>query len=163
MISHAHPRARPRPARVAPSLRPDRLVRRWWVPLLLACSACVDGGGAADARAEIEAITRRWEASLVAGSPEMAVSDVFTPDAARMPSGAPVSRGRAAIAAALEGSTALEEAGFEIRHLEVEGDLAFAEGVYRVRAPDGTELSGKFLEVWRRTPEGWRIHRVMWD
>lgn len=132
----------------------------------LVCVACACGGGGgseADARAEIEAVTRRWEASLEAGSPETAVPHVFTADAARMPSGEPVSRGREAIAAALEGSAALEEARFEIRHVEVEGDLAFAEGVYRVRGPEGTALDGKFLEVWRRTPEGWRIHRVMWD
>ena len=115
------------------------------------------------ARAEIEAVTRHWEASLLAGVPHEAVADVFTPDAVRLPSGEPAVRGQEAIARALFGSAALDEARFEIEDLEVDGDLAFANGVYRVRAPDGVELSGKFLEVWKRTAEGWRIHRVMWD
>lgn len=114
-------------------------------------------------RAEIEAVTRRWEASLRAGTPELAVAEVFTPDAVRLPSGAPAVRGHEAIERALAGSAPLSEARFAIDDLEVDGGLAFANGTYRVRGPDGVELSGKFLEVWRRTDAGWRIHRVMWD
>ena len=120
-------------------------------------------GDAAAARAEIEAVTRRWEASLLAGAPEEAVAEVFTPDAVRLPSGEPAVQGHEAIARALEGSAPLREARFTIDDLEVDGTLAFANGTYRVRGPDGVELSGKFLEVWQRTAAGWRIHRVMWD
>ena len=143
---------------------------RWAAALVLVggASGCAGPGasgesGLAAARAEIEAVTRHWEASLLAGVPHEAVADVFTPDAVRLPSGEPAVRGQEAIARALFGSAALDEARFEIEDLEVDGDLAFANGVYRVRAPDGVELSGKFLEVWKRTAEGWRIHRVMWD
>ncbi|WP_423924458.1 YybH family protein [Candidatus Palauibacter sp.] len=118
---------------------------------------------AAAVRTEIEAVTRRWEASLIAGTPEAAVAEVFTPDAVRLPSGEPAVRGHEAIARALEGSAPLLEARFTIDDLEVDGSLAFANGTYRVRGPDGTELSGKFLEVWKRTAARWRIHRVMWD
>ena len=50
-----------------------------------------------------------------------------------------------------------------IKDLEVEGNLAFANGTYRVRAVGGEELTGKFLEVWKKSDQGWRIHRVMWD
>ena len=120
-------------------------------------------GDAAAVRAEIEAVTRRWEASLRAGTPETAVAEVFTPDAVRLPSGEPPVQGHEAIALALEGSAPLLEARFAIEDLEVDGRLAFANGTYRVRGPDGVELSGKFLEVWKRTEAGWRIHRVMWD
>ena len=125
-----------------------------------------DGRGAADAvsaRTEIEIVTRRWEASLLAGVPDQAVPDVFTSDAVRLPSGAPAVRGHPAIARALAGSAPLDEARFTIEDLEVDGDLAFANGVYRVRNEASGELTGKFLEVWKRTPGGWRIHRVMWD
>ncbi len=130
-------------------------------------SACGASSGsaidAARARTEIEAVTRRWEASLVAGLPHEAVSEVFTPDAVRLPSGEPAVRGHEAIARALAGSAPLDEARFTIEDLEVDGDLAFANGVYRVRPSVGDALTGKFLEVWKRTPAGWRIHRVMWD
>ncbi len=140
---------------------------------LFASAAC--GGGesgvgetpapadTAAVRAEIERVTRRWEASLIAGAPDEAVADVFTPDAVRLPSGEPVVRGHDAIVRALAGSVPLREARFTIEDLEVDGDLAFANGTYRVRGPDDVELSGKFLEVWKRTGTGWRIHRVMWD
>ncbi|WP_420634189.1 YybH family protein [Candidatus Palauibacter sp.] len=146
---------------------------RWLVVaaglLAVACGAGSGGGeagrsaDAATVRAEIEAVTRRWEASLLAGTPEAAVAEVFTPDAVRLPSGEPAVQGHEAIARALEGSAPLLEARFTIDDLEVDGRLAFANGTYRVQGPDGVELNGKFLEVWRRTEAGWRIHRVMWD
>lgn len=140
---------------------------------LVAAAACGgrtpdagEGGGAVAVeavRAEIERVTRRWEASLIAGAPGEAVADVFTPDAVRLPSGEPAVRGHDAIVRALAGSVALREARFTIEDLEVDGNLAFANGTYRVRGPDDIELGGKFLEVWKRLETGWRIHRVMWD
>ena len=114
-------------------------------------------------RAEIERVTRRWEAALMAGAPDEAVAEVFTPDAVRLPSGEPAVRGHDAIARALAGSVPLREARFTIEDIEVDGNLAFANGTYRVRGPDDIELDGKFLEVWKRLETGWRIHRVMWD
>lgn len=128
--------------------------------ILGACQAAPDVEAA---RAEIEAVTRRWEASLIAGNPAAAVPDVFTEDALRLPAGDDPVRGRAAIAAALAGSVALSSVRFDLQEIEVEGDLAYAAGTYEVRTPDGQSLTGKFLEVWKRTAEGWRIHRVMWD
>jgi len=122
-----------------------------------------DGAATGRAQAEIREVTRRWEAALVAGDPAGAVSDVFTEDALRLPAGEPVVRGRAAIAEALAGSTALDEARFDLEDIEVDGRLAYAAGTYSVRAPTGESLTGKFLEVWKSTPAGWRIHRVMWD
>ncbi len=145
---------------------------------LVAAAACGggtpdvgEGGGAVAGatvaveavRAEIERVTRRWEASLIAGAPGEAVADVFTSDAVRLPSGEPAVRGHEAIERALAGSVALREARFTIEDLEVDGNLAFANGTYRVRGPDDVELEGKFLEVWKRLETGWRIHRVMWD
>ena len=99
----------------------------------------------------------------MAGEPAAAVPEVFTEDALRMPAGEAAVRGRAAIVAALAGSVALASAHFDLSEIEVDGDLAYADGRYAVRPPEGAELTGKFLEVWKRTAEGWRIHRVMWD
>ena len=131
---------------------------------LIGCGAMADKADETRAaRAEIEEVTRRWEAALRAGRPQDAVAEVFSPDAVRLPSGAPAVRGQAAIAAALAGSAPLVEARFTIGDLEVDGGLAFANGVYRVKTAEGWVLGGKFLEVWKRTPDGWRIHRVMWD
>lgn len=139
-----------------------RAVRGWLIVGSLWTAGC-GGSHGADARAEIEAVTRQWEAALVAGTPDLAVADVFTEDAVRLPTDEPVVRGRAAIARALTGSVPLETARFVIEDLEVDGDLAFANGTYSVQVADAEALTGKFLEVWKRTAAGWRIHRVMWD
>jgi len=144
------------------ALRLPRPARTALVALSLACGGTA-GADLEAIRAEIEDVTRRWERSLVAGDPAGAVTDVFTEDAMRLPAGEAPVRGRAAIAEALAGSVALSEARFDIDELEAEGGLAWARGTYAVRAPDGQVFSGKFLEVWRRTSAGWRIHRVMWD
>lgn len=139
------------------------------VVFLLAAIAVAPGcsprGGSdlRDAEAGIREVTRLWEAALVAGEAAEAVPDVFTADAIRLPADEPAVRGHAAIREALSGSVALAEARFDIEDIDVDGDLAYAAGTYRVRSPEGTSLTGKFLEVWKRTPAGWRIHRVMWD
>ena len=127
--------------------------------LWLILAACGDEA----ARAEIESVSRVWEASLLAGQPSEAVSEVFTRDAVRLPSGEEAVRGQPAIIEALAGSARLIEARFTIEDLEVDGSLAFANGTYRVRAEGNEQLTGKFLEVWKKSAEGWRIHRVMWD
>ncbi len=133
----------------------------WAVPL---CVGCLGGpSDPAAVRAELEAVTRRWEASLEAGTPQLAVAEVFTEDALRLPSGEVAVRGRAAIAAAVTGSAPLRRARFQLADVEVDGRMAYATGTYEVETVEGARRAGKFLEVWKRTADGWRIHRVMWD
>lgn len=141
------------------------LLRTFLFALAAGAQGCAPSGEAAlrEAEAGIRDVTKRWEAALMAGEAARAVSDVFAEDAVRLPANEPAVRGRAAIVEALSGSVALAEARFDIEDIEVDGRLAYAAGTYRVRPPDGPSLTGKFLEVWKRTPAGWRIHRVMWD
>ncbi len=134
-----------------------------WYALLAVLLSVLTACGDATARAEIESVSRVWEASLLAGQPAEAVSEVFTKDALRLPAGEEAVKGQPAIIEALAGSARLTEARFMIEDLEVEGNLAFANGTYRVRAEGGEELTGKFLEVWKKSNRGWQIHRVMWD
>lgn len=143
------------------SVERRRSVLLVWAVTLAGCGAA--GPDPDRVRAELEAVTDVWEASLLAGTPAAAVPEVFTEDAVRLPVGAAPTRGRAAIAAALAGSAALEHVSFELEDVEVDDRLAFANGVYEVRPPGAATLTGKFLEVWKRTDAGWRIHRVMWD
>ena len=138
---------------------PGRLV----VTLLAAAGVLGCDAAGRTAEDEIREVTRRWEAALVSGDPARAAAEVFTEDAVRLPANEAAVSGLPAIRAALEGSTALLEARFDLEDIEVEGTLAHATGTYRVRAPDGQVVTGKFLEVWKRVADGWRIHRVMWD
>ena len=154
-----------RPERVSGPARLRAAHRRAWAPVLAATwlvAACAGGGGG-DAETAIREVTRRWEEALVSGDPAGAVESVFTADAIRLPANEPAVRGFEAIRGALAGSIALEEARFDLEDIEVSGSLAYASGTYRVRVPQGQTIVGKFLEVWKRTPAGWRIHRVMWD
>jgi ketosteroid isomerase-like protein len=41
------------------------------------------------------------------------------------------------------------------------GELAHLEGEYKV-TESGKITSGRFIQLWMRDPEGWRIHREMW-
>lgn len=143
--------------------RARELIHLRWALLAAVFLGCAEGGGAADAESEIREVTRRWEAALVAGDPAGSVEDVFTEDAVRLPANEPAVRGVAAIRQALSGSVALRSARFDLADLDVSGNLAYAAGTYSVSVTGEEELSGKFLEVWKRTPAGWRIHRVMWD
>ena len=58
-----------------------------WYALLAVLSSILTACGDATARAEIESVSRVWEASLLAGQPSKAVSEVFTEDALRLPAG----------------------------------------------------------------------------
>lgn len=145
-----------RPARAGQTLASPL----WPVILALACAPAEPD---AAVRSAIEEVSRRWERALMEGNPSEAVGDVFSEDAVRLPAGEAAVRGRGAIRDALRGASPLAAARFEIADLEVSGDLAVASGTYEVVGPDGIPVRGKFLEVWRRTEAGWRIHRVMWD
>jgi ketosteroid isomerase-like protein len=41
------------------------------------------------------------------------------------------------------------------------GELAHLEGEYKV-ADSGKVTSGRYIQLWMRDPDGWRIHREMW-
>jgi len=41
------------------------------------------------------------------------------------------------------------------------GELAHLEGEYKV-ADSGKITSGRYIQLWMRDPDGWRIHREMW-
>lgn len=138
--------------------------RAGWLALIVVLGAgCGGEDAAAGAEAAILEVTRQWESALVAGAAPAAVESVFTEDAIRLPAGESPVRGRSAIRGALSGSTALRMARFEIEDLEIDGDLGYATGTYTVSVTGEDRLTGKFLEVWKRTSAGWRIHRVMWD
>lgn len=138
-------------------------------------AACEGGGGgdvAADerARAEIDSLGRAWEEAANTAQIERLI-EIYAPDAVILPPGGPV----------IEGSETIRELfrqeferfdtklAFTTQEIEVAGDMAFRRGRYVWRGTprlsgQTVETTNKFLEVWRRQPDGgWRIAVDMWN
>jgi uncharacterized protein (TIGR02246 family) len=131
-----------------------------------------EGGGAVDerARAEIDSLGRQWEESANTAQVERLV-EIYAPDAVILPPGGPV----------IEGSETIRELfrqeferfdtklAFTTQEIEVDGDMAYRRGRYVWRGTprlsgQTIETTNKFLEVWRRQPDGsWRIAVDMWN
>jgi uncharacterized protein (TIGR02246 family) len=141
------------------------------VALVAACQA-EEGDDAADtrARAEIDSLGRQWEEAANRGEVER-IMEIYAPDAVILPPGGPV----------IEGSETIRELfrqeferfdtklAFTTQEIEVEGDMAFRRGRYVWRGTprlsgQTVETTNKFLEVWRRQPDGsWKISVDMWN
>ena len=71
-------------------------------------------------------------------------------------------KGRAAIREhfANEIATAWAKTSFVSDANGVAGDWAWRSGTWTCCEPP---LSGKYVDVWHRTAEGWRVHRDIWN
>ena len=145
-----------------------------WAVAMMLIAACgsEEGVDAADtrARAEIDSLGRQWEEAANRGEVER-LMEVYAPDAVILPPGGPV----------IEGSETIRELfrqeferfdtklAFTTQEIEVEGDMGFRRGRYVWRGTprmtgQTVETTNKFLEVWRRQPDGsWRIAVDMWN
>jgi uncharacterized protein (TIGR02246 family) len=139
---------------------------------LVAACKTEEGDDAADtrARAEIDSLGRQWEEAANRGEVER-IMEIYAPDAVILPPGGPV----------IEGSETIRELfrqeferfdtklAFTTQEIEVEGDMAFRRGRYVWRGTprlsgQTVETTNKFLEVWRRQPDGsWKISVDMWN
>jgi uncharacterized protein (TIGR02246 family) len=145
---------------------------------ILASSACAVSSAhefslstrpAADAdRAAIEELSRRFSAAYVRGDVDAMVA-AYTPDAVIFPNNSEMLRGHEAI----RGYWTLAPGQRITRHvampteIRVEGDHAYDYGVYEVAGERNGQAwgptLGKYVIVWRRGPEGWRMHLDMWN
>ena len=111
-------------------------------------------------RAEIEALTASYQAAARAGNAD-AIAALYTDDAVLHPANKPAVRGRAAIDAYIATSHAtpstLTFTTVDVIASEA-GDLAYELGT--AVWPDGP---GKYLTLYRRTPDGWRIVADTWS
>ena len=137
--------------------------------LLLACALAFAGCGpkapvadsGADAAA-VESAYADWEQAYNDKNAD-AVAAIYAEDAQLLPQGAPAVKGRAAIrehyvneiATASAKTTSVSDAN------GVAGDWAWRSGTWS--AETAPPVSGKFLSVWHRTAEGWRVHRDIWN
>ncbi len=117
-----------------------------------------------EVRAAVEAGNRAFIAAFLQGDAR-AVADLYTEDAEVIAPGAPVARGRSAIAAAWQKSidTGVKEMTLDTTDVESSGDLACETGIVRQVAKSGGITEGRYVVVWKRTSGKWRLHRDIWN
>jgi len=89
-----------------------------------------------------------------------AAAAVFAEDGTDMPPGSGPVRGRAAIEAYYRGLFGTcRFASFELTETEsrIVGDVGYIAGVSRVAVAGGPSTSGKYLVVFKRAGDGWRV------
>lgn len=115
-------------------------------------------------RGEIEAANRRLAEALSQGDVAGFVQGYAT-DARILPPEMAPAEGRESIQQFWAGSVErLGIGGVQLATDEVGvfGDTAYEQGRYRFDTNQGP-AQGKYLAIWKRTPEGWQWHRVIWN
>ena len=132
---------------------------------LAGCAPKAPQHDAAADEAAIEVAGENWEKAYNNKDAD-AIAALYSEDGQLLPPGAAVVNGRAAIrdfwaadiAATNAPITLTPDAGGG------GGDWAWRSGSFSVPAPDGsTAATGKYIEVWRRSADGWRLHRDIWN
>jgi len=115
--------------------------------------------------AAISAANGQFMEAFAAGD-AMAVALLYTEDARLLPPGGTAVEGRPAIAAfwraVIEGGVA--QISLTIDEVQGAGDWAYELSRWAMYDADGgTVGEGKYIVIWRRTAEGWRLHRDIWN
>jgi ketosteroid isomerase-like protein len=118
---------------------------------------------AEDVRGAIEA-TNATFAKHVAAKDSAALAGLYTEDAAVIAPGAPVARGTAAIEAFWKGAMAgIASAKLTTSSVESAGDLAMEEGEATLVDNAGKSNAARYIVVWKRVGDVWKLHRDIWN
>ena len=139
---------------------------RTLVGVFAAVSICVSGlsARAESAREAIDAGNRAFVAAFLRGDAR-AISLLYAEDAKVIAPGAPVAAGRAAIAAAWQASidSGIRDVSLHTAEVETSGDLASETGNVRLVAKDGKVSEGRYVVVWKRVGNEWKMLRDIWN
>jgi uncharacterized protein (TIGR02246 family) len=116
-------------------------------------------------RAAIEAANARFAADFAKGD-AAAVASHYTAAGQVFPPNGDVVRGREQIAKFWKGVMDAGVKGVKLAVIEVEaqGDTAHEVGTYVLTGEGGKTLdSGKYLVVWKRDGQQWKLHRDIWN
>jgi uncharacterized protein (TIGR02246 family) len=115
-------------------------------------------------RDAVEASNRAFIAAFLRGD-AAAVSQLYTENAQVIAPGEPVAKGRAAIAAAWQKSidSGVKDVSLTTAELESAGDLAVETGTVRLVAKDGKVTQARYVVVWKREGDRWKLHRDIWN
>ena len=118
-----------------------------------------------DDRAALDAATDAWVAAFNARDADAMVA-LTTEDVLLLPPNAEPIRGQEAVRTIWSRAvaSAKAEATVTVDETVIIGDYAYKTGSFVYTLPNGVVVErGKFLEIWKRTDEGWRIHRDMFS
>jgi uncharacterized protein (TIGR02246 family) len=133
-----------------------------------ALAGCAPKAPQHDAAADQDAVAAaaaNWEKAYNDKNAD-GVAALYTEDAQLLPPGPAVVNGRGAIREFWADDIAASNMAFSIVADAggISGDWAWRSGAWRGIAADGsTAATGKYLEVWRRTADGWQLHRDIWN
>lgn len=128
-------------------------------------AACQPANPVRDMKTEVEAVNAAFSAAHAAKD-AAAVSMLYTEEGWFMAPNGPTVKGRAAIAEAITGMLGSGIAGVALTTEEAEGTDSSAVEVGRyalTNAAGETIDEGKYLVWWRRTADGWRLHRDIFN
>lgn len=135
------------------------------VALIAACAAPPPVQTPQDVSAEIRAANDAFVNAFMQGDAPT-VAALYTPDAELLPPGSDVVSGTDAIQAFWQAVMESGVASATLTTVEALGvdSLAYEVGRYALAAADGAPIDqGKYIVIWHRTPEGWRLHRDIWN
>ena len=116
-------------------------------------------------RGQIEAANARIVAAILAGDAR-AVAAAFAEDASMLPDGMPIVRGRDAIEKLYTAvfAAGVSKAEITTTELVIAGDLAVEQGTnaFTLKA-NGATLVGKYVVVWQRKGNEWKITIDCWN
>ena len=117
-----------------------------------------------DVRRAVDAGNRAFIAAFLRGDAR-AVAELYTEDAQVIAPGAPVARGRAAIAAAWQKAMdgGVKDIRLHTTDVEASGDLACETGTVDIVAKDGAIANDRYVVVWKRMKDQWKLHRDIWN
>lgn len=127
-------------------------------------SPAVEAADPAAVRSEIEAVNARHVAAFNQGD-IAGFAQVYTEDAQILPPDMPMVEGRQGIQEFWTGGAqqmGIRDLRLTTEEVEVFGDQAYERGTSYFMTNDGP-ATGKYVVIWKRTPEGWKWHRDIWN
>jgi uncharacterized protein (TIGR02246 family) len=139
---------------------------------LVVAALAIAGGCAKDRRAEIEELKAAIQSGGTRFSEAFARRDVtaigqlYAADAQVFPPGMAPVEGRTAIQDMWKGILAMPVGRIEFVTIDVDGngETAWETGRYTMVGSNGSTMDeGKYIVIWKREADGWKLYRDMWS
>src|SRR5688500_2886234 len=134
------------------------------VVLSLACHVYAAPVRAENVREAVEAGNRAFVAAFLRGD-SVAIANLYTENAQVIAPSAPIASGRSAIASFWKGSieSGIKDVTLQTIDVETAGNLAYETGTVRLVAKNGTATEARYVVVWKRIGDQWKLHRDIWN